>query len=157
MTKGLILEVPARCRQQQRGVLARWNKNAVMARSRWEHASDFLRARDLLAAPFLLRGRWTRWVSSRGRAPWGQGAFLRRRRQRCLRSCVARAGRRAMQREGRHMGAPCGADELGDASDPLVVEVVDRAVVQELTCQEQCGLRVRRGATSVGRRTSWGQ
>ena len=116
-----------------------------------EHASAFLRARDLLAALLLLRGRWMRRVSSRGRAPWGQGAFLRRRRRRRLRVRVARTGRRVMQREGRRRGAPCSADELGDASKPLLVEVVDGAVVQELTCQEQHGLRVRGGATSVRR------
>ena len=52
---------------------------------------------------------------------------------------------------------PCGADELDDASEPFFVEVVDGEVVQELTCQEQCGLHVRGGATSVGRRASWGQ
>lgn len=87
-----------------------------MACWRREHASTFLRVRDVLAAIFLLRRRWLRWVSSRGRAPWGQGAFLRRRRWRRLRSRVARAGRRAMQREGWRKGAPCSVDELGDAS-----------------------------------------
>ena len=46
---------------------------------------------------------------------------------------------------------PCSADELGDASDPLLVEVVDGAVVQELTRQEQHNVRVRGGATGVGR------
>ena len=52
--KRLILEVSARCRQEQRGVLACWSRNAVMACWRWEHASTFLGARDLLAALFLL-------------------------------------------------------------------------------------------------------
>ena len=30
------------------------------------------------------------------------------------------------------MAAPCGADKLGDAVEPVLVEVVDRAVAQEL-------------------------
>ena len=41
-----------------------------------------------------------------------------------------------MQREGRRRGAPCGADELGDAGEPVLVEVVDGTVVQELMRQE---------------------
>ena len=56
-----------------------------------------------------------------------------------------------MQREGWCGGAPSGADELGDAGEPLVVEVVDGTVVQELSCQEQRGVRVRRSATGVQR------
>ena len=114
-----------------------------------EHTYSFLRMRDLLAALLLLRGRWTERVPSRGHAPWGQGTFLRRRRWRCLQSCIARVGRRVMQQEGRRRGAPCGADELGDASEPLFVEVVDGTVVQELTRQEQRGVRVRGSATGV--------
>ena len=55
------------------------------------------------------------------------------------------------------MRAPYGTDELGDASEPLLVEVVDGAVVQELSCPEQHGVRVRGGATGVGRRTGWSQ
>ena len=54
-----------------------------------------------------------------------------------------------MQRKGRRGGALCSADELGDAGEPLFVEVVNGAVVQELTCQEQRGVRVRRGAEGV--------
>ena len=54
-----------------------------------------------------------------------------------------------MQREGQRRGAPCGADELSDAGKPVVVEIVDGAVVQELTFQEQRGVRVRGSATSV--------
>ena len=53
-----------------------------------------------------------------------------------------------MQREGRRRGAPCSADELSDASEPLLVEVVDGTVVQELTRQEQHGVRVHGGATA---------
>ena len=57
-------------------------------------------------------------------------------------SHVARGGRRARQREGRQLGAPCGADELGDAVEPVLVEVVDRAVAQELIRHEERGLRI---------------
>ena len=58
---------------------------------------------------------------------------------------------RATQQEGRQGGAPCGADELGDAGEPVLVEVIDGAVVQELSCQEQRGVRVRGGTMGVGR------
>ena len=60
---------------------------------------------------------------------------------------------RARQREGRQGGAPCSVDELGDAGEPVLVEVVDEAVVQEISCQEQRGVRVRGGAMGVGRRS----
>ena len=62
-----------------------------------------------------------------------------------------------MQRERRCRAAPCGANELGDAGEPFFVEVVDGAVVQEFTCQEQRGMHIRRSATSVRRRACWSQ
>ena len=62
------------------------------------------------------------------------------RHQRRMEGEIARGWRR---------GAPCGADELGDASKPLLVEVVDGAVVQELVCQEQRSMRVRGSVTGV--------
>ena len=65
----------------------------------------FLWVRDLLAAFFLLRGRWTRWVSSRGRAPWSQGAFLGRRWRRHLLRCITHAGPMARQ-QGMAQGSP---------------------------------------------------
>ena len=64
---------------------------------------------------------------------------------------VAHAGWRARQREGRRRRAPCGADKLGDPSEPLLVEIVNEAVLQEHTCQEQHGMRVRGSATSMRR------
>ena len=48
-------------------------------------------------------------------------------------------------------GEPPAADELGDAIEPVLVEVVNRAVAQELVRHEERGLRVRGRATSVGR------
>ena len=72
-------------------------------------------------------------------------------------SHIARDWRRARQRKGRRRGAPCGADELGDAVEPVLIEVVDRAVAQELACHKQRGLHVRGSATSVRRRAGWGQ
>ena len=61
-------------------------------------------------------------------------------------------GGRDSEREG--IGEP---DELGHAGEPVLVEVVDGTVVQELTRQEQRSVRVRAGTTGVGRRTGWGQ
>ena len=107
--------------------------------ARWcrEHASAFLRARDFLAAPFLLRKRWVWWVSPKGRVPWSHGAFLWRRRPGHRRSFVARAGQGAVQQNGRRGRAPCGADELGDAVEPLFIDIIDWAVAQELVCRDE--------------------
>ena len=69
-------------------------------------------------------------------------------------SCIARGWRRARQRVGRRRGAPCGADKLGDAVKPVLVEVVDWAVAQELVRHEERGLCVCGNSTSVRRRTS---
>ena len=64
-------------------------------------------------------------------------------------SHVARGWRRARQGVGRSRGAPCDVDKLSDAVKPVLVEVVDWAVAQELACHEQCGLRIRGCAASV--------
>ena len=72
-------------------------------------------------------------------------------------SYVTRSWRRARQREGRRRGAPRGADKLGDAVEPVLVEVVDGAVAEELARHAQSSQRIHGGATSVGRRTGRGQ
>ena len=72
-------------------------------------------------------------------------------------SCTAHGWRRARQRVGRCRGAPCGADELGDAVEPVLVEVVDWAVAQELVRHEERGPRVHGSATCMGRGTGRGQ
>ena len=72
-------------------------------------------------------------------------------------SHVARGWRRARQRVGQRRGAPCGADEFGDAVEPVFVEVVDRAVAQELVRHEERGLCIHGSAMCVGRGTGWGQ
>ena len=56
-------------------------------------------------------------------------------------SSVARGWFRGRQRVGRRRRAPCGADELGGAVEPLLVEVVDGAVAQELVRCEERGAR----------------
>ena len=112
--------------QAARGLAAAAGPGAVV---RWR--SVFLRRRNFLTASLFTRGRRTRWVASWSRAPWRKGAVLMQRWWRCSVSDVARGWRRARQREGRRRGAPCGADELGDAVEPVLVEVVDRAVAQE--------------------------
>ena len=147
----MVLRVPMRCSWEQRGVLSRGSGSVVATSQSREHSGSFLGARDLLAALLLLRWRRTEWVPPRGHAPWGQGAFLRGRRLRRPRSFIARAWRGAVQREGRRGGAPSGADELGDVVQLVLVEVVDRAVAQELACHEQRGLWVRGRAMSVRR------
>ena len=45
--------------------------------------------------------------------------------------------------------SPYGTNELGDVSEPLLVEVVDGAVAQELACHAQRGLRIRGSATGM--------
>ena len=137
MTKSSVLRVPMCCSWEQHGVLACWNRSVVATGRSREHSGSFLGARDLLATLLLPRWRRTEWVPPRGHAPWGQGAFLRGRWLRRPRSFIARAGRGAVQRDGRRGGTPCGADELGNAVEPLFVDIVDWAVAQELVCRDE--------------------
>ena len=58
---------------------------------------------------------------------------------------------------GRCRGATCGADKLGDAVKPVLVEVVDRSVAQDLVRHgERCPC-VHGRVTCMGRRTGRGQ
>ena len=71
-------------------------------------------------------------------------------------SPVARGWLRGRQRVGRRRRAPCGADELGDAVEPLLIEVVDGAVTQELVRRDERGLFLHGSAVRV-RRASRGE
>ena len=153
----MVLLVPTCCSWKQRGVLTCGSRSMVATCWSRERPGSFLRARDFLAALLLPRWHLTERVPPRGHAPWGQGAFLRGRRLRRPRSFVARAGRGAVQREGRRGGAPCGADELGDAVEPLLVEVVHGEVAEELVCRNERGPCLHGSAVRVGRRTGRGQ
>ena len=157
MTGSLVLRAPMHCSWEQRGVLVRWDRSVVVTDQSREHSGSFLGARNLLAASLLLRWRRTGWVPSRGHVPWGQGVFLRRRRLRRPRSFIACAGRGAVQREGWNGGAPCGADELSDAVETLFVDVVDRAVAQELVCRDERNPSLHGRAGRTGRGTSRGE
>ena len=125
-----------------------------MCRSR-ERPGSSLRARDFLAAPFLLRWHLTERVPPRGHAPWSHGVFLERRRLVRPRSYIARAGRGAAQQSERRKRAPCGSDELGDAVEPLLIDVVDGAVAQEFVCRDERSSSLQGCAERAGRRTSW--
>ena len=70
---------------------------------------------------------------------------------------VAHGWLRVRQREGRRREAPCGMDELGDAIEPFLVEVVDGAVVQELVRYEERGPCLHGRAMHMRRRTVRGQ
>ena len=72
-------------------------------------------------------------------------------------SYLAGSWRRVRRREERHRGAPCGADKLGDAVEPVLVDIVDRAVAQELVRHEECGPCVHGRVTCIGRRAGRGQ
>jgi len=146
--KSLVLWVPMRCSWEQRGVLTCWSR---------ERSSSFSRAWDFLAALLLPRWHMTVRVPLRGRAPWSQGAFSRGRRLRRPWSFIARAGRGAVQRERRRGGAPSGADELGDLVEPLLVDVVDWAVAQELVCRDERSSGLHGRAGRARRRTSRGE
>ena len=115
---------------------------------------SFLRARDFLAALLLPRWHLTERVLPRGHASWSHGVFLRRRRPGRRRSLVARAGRGAVQWNGRRRRAPRGADELGDAVEPFFIDVVDGAVAQELVCREERGPCLHGSAVRVRRSLS---
>ena len=157
MTESLVLHVPTRCSWEQRGVLTCGSRSMVATCWSRERPGSFLRARDFLAALLLLRWHLTERVPPRGHAPWSHGAFLRRRRPGRRRSLVARAGRGAVQRNGRRRRAPCSADELGDAVEPLFVDVVDGTVAQELVCRDERSSSLHGCAERAGRRTSWGE
>ena len=102
-----------------------------------ERPGSFLWARDFLAALLLPRWHLTERVPPRDHAPWSHGAFLWRRRPGRRRSLVTRAGRGAVQWNGRRRRAPCSADELGDAVEPFFVDIVDGKVAQELVCRDE--------------------
>ena len=72
-------------------------------------------------------------------------------------SHIAHGWRRARQRVERCWGAPCGADELGDAIEPLLVEVVDWAVAQDVVRREERGPRLHGSTACMRRRTGRGQ
>ena len=72
-------------------------------------------------------------------------------------SLVAHGWLRVRQREGRRRGAPCGADELGDAVEPLFIDVVNWAVAQELVCRDERSSSLHGCGERAGRRTSWGE
>ena len=72
-------------------------------------------------------------------------------------SPVARSWLRGRQRVGRRPGGPRDANKLGDAVEPLLVEVVDGAVAQELVRREERGPCLHGSAVRVGRRTGRGQ
>ena len=105
MTGNLVLHVPTRCSWEQHGVLTRGNGSMVATCWSRERPGSFLWARYFLTALLLLRWRLTEWVPPRGHASWSHGAFLRRRRLGRPRSFVARAGRGAVQRNGRRRSA----------------------------------------------------
>ena len=146
----LVLHVPMRCSCEQCRVLTCGSRSMVATCWSRERPGSFLRARDFLAALLLLRWHLTERVPPRGHAPWSHGAFLCRRRPGRCQSFVARAGRGAVQWNGRCRRAPCGADELGDAVEPFFIDVVDGAVAQELARHAQSALHVHGSATSVG-------
>ena len=138
MTGSLVLHVPTRCSWEQHGVLSCGSRSMVATCWSRERPGSFLRARDFLAALLLPRWHLTERVPPRGHAPWSHGAFLRRRRPVLRWSFIARAGRGAVQRNGRRRRAPCGADELGDAVEPFFVDIVDGMVAHELVCRDEC-------------------
>jgi hypothetical protein len=119
-----------------------------------ERPGSFLRARDFLAALFLLRWHLMERVPPRGHVPWSHGVFLRRRRPGRRRSLFTGAGRGAVQRNGRRGRAPCSADELADAVEPFFVDVIDGMVAQELVCRDECSSSLHGRAERAGRRTS---
>ena len=131
MTESLVLHVPTRCSWEQRGVLTRGSRSMVATCWSRERPGSFLRARDFLEALLLPRWHLTERVPPRGHAPWSHGVFLRRRRPGRRRSFIARAGRGAVQPNGRRGRAPCGADE------PFFVDVVDGTISLELVCRDE--------------------
>ena len=146
-------------------------RQAILTWWCWKRWSVFLRTGNLLETSFFMRGHVVLWVAPLGRASWSKDVILMRGRlRRSLRraprregailvlrgrrrsvSHIARSRGRARQREGWCRRASSSADKLGDAVQPVLVEVINRAVTQELACHEQRGLCVRGCAASVRR------
>ena len=157
MAESLVLHVPTHCSWEQRGVLTCGSRSMVATCWSRERPGSFLRARDSLAALLLPRWHLTERVPPRGHAPWSHGAFLRRRRPGRRRSFVARSGWGAVQRKGRRRRAPCGADELDDAVEPFFIDVIDRAIAQELVCCDERSPCLHGRTGHAGRGTSQGE
>ena len=58
---------------------------------------------------------------------------------------------RVRQRARWRRGLSSGADELGDVVDPILIEVVSRAIVQKLVRHDQHSLRIRRPVMTMRR------
>ena len=137
-----------------RSALRHCRRRAVLMRWRGERRCSFSRPWDFLTASFFTRGRRARWITPRRRAPWCQVTVLGLRWWRHAMSPVARGWLRGRQGVGRRRRAPCGADELGDAVEPLLIEVVDGAVTQELVRHDERGPCLHGSAVRMRRRTS---
>ena len=155
--ESLVLHVPTRCSWEQRRVLTCRSRSMVATCWNRERPGSFLRARDFLAALLLPRWHLTERVPPRGHASWSHGVFLSGRRPGRRRSLVARAGRGAVQWNGRRRRAPRGANELGDAVEPFFVDIVDGTVAQELVCRDERSSSLHGCAECAGRRTNWGE
>ena len=64
---------------------------------------------------------------------------------------IACQERQRMKQMGWCRGLTGGVDELGDVGEPVIVEVVGRAIAQELACHKQRNLRVRRPVAGMRR------
>ena len=134
-------------------VLARYHllwRHAGLTWGCWKHACFYLMPLHHLAAHLFpcgcLAWRVTPWCHS----PWFDNGALGWGRWRWPMSHVAR-GRRLLRQHAVRCGAVSGStDELGDALEPLLVEVVDGAVAKELPRHEQSSLHVHQAATRVG-------
>ena len=140
-----------------RSALCLFRRRPVLTRRRGKCGCSFSRPRNFLAASLFTRGHQARWIAPWGRAPWRQGTILGSRRWRHTTSPVARGVLRGRQRVGRRQRAPRGTDKLGDAVEPLLIDVIDGAVTQELVRHEERGLRIHGSATCVGRGIGRGQ
>lgn len=129
----------------------------VLAWGCWKHTYILLGPLRYLEARLFARRCLALWLAPWCHPPWLDDGALYRRWWRCPVSHVAHGRWLLRQQAGWHNGVFGGTDELGDALEPLHIEVVDWEVAEELPRHEQSSLRVRRAATRVGGQSSWGQ
>ena len=124
---------------------------ASLVLGRWKHARFSLGALNHLATHVVSSWHRALWVLPWSHTPWFHDGALGWRRRRGPVRNIARYRWLLRHRASRPVEAPVrDADELGDAREPLLVEISHRAVAKKLPCREQSGMCVHLAAARVG-------
>ena len=126
-------------------------RHASLVLGCWKHARFSLGTLHHVAAHVLPSRCRARWVAPQRHTPWLDDDALGRRWWRSPVRHIARCRWLLRQRVSRLGGSPArNADKLSDPLEPLLAEVMNRAVAKELSRHEKSGLRIPLAATRVG-------